>query len=114
MPIIALNSHKHYTQVCVETDSGERLTEGRIGHKPGVFRAFLSGYQPSCPVAVETIGNWYWIVDEIEAAGMRPQLVHARKAKLMLSCVNKTEQADSRRCASLMATLRESAHGQDR
>ena len=42
MPIIALDSHKHYTQVCVETDSGDRLTEGRIGHKPGVFRAFFS------------------------------------------------------------------------
>jgi len=25
---------------------------------------------PGSPVAVETIGNWYWIVDEIEAAGM--------------------------------------------
>ena len=23
------------------------------------------------PVAVETIGSWYWIVDEIEAAGFR-------------------------------------------
>jgi hypothetical protein len=34
-------------------------------------------------VAVETVGNWYWIVDEIEAAGMVPHLVHARKAKLI-------------------------------
>jgi hypothetical protein len=70
MPIIAFDSHKHYTQVCVENDSGDRLTEGRIGHKQGVFRAFLSGYQPGCPVTVETIGNWYWIVDEIEQAGV--------------------------------------------
>jgi hypothetical protein len=29
-------------------------------------------------VAVETIGNWYWIVDEIEAAGCLPRLVHAQ------------------------------------
>jgi transposase len=96
MPIIALDSHKHYTQVCVENDSGDRLTEGRIGHKRGVFRAFLSGYEPGCPVAVETIGNWYWIVDEIEEAGMKPQLVHALKAKLMLGCVNKTDKLDAR------------------
>ena len=29
-------------------------------------------------MAVETIGNWYWIVDEIEEAGVVPRLVHAR------------------------------------
>jgi hypothetical protein len=31
-------------------------------------------------VALETVGNWYWIVDAIEAAGCQPKLVHARKA----------------------------------
>jgi transposase len=96
MPIIAFDSHKHYTQVCVENDSGGRLVEGRIRHRRGAFTAFLSGHEPGSPVALETIGNWYWIVDEIEAAGMIPQLVHARKAKLMLGCVNKTDKLDAR------------------
>ncbi len=35
-------------------------------------------------------------VDEIEAAGQVPQLVHARKAKLMLGMVNKTDKLDAR------------------
>jgi hypothetical protein len=30
------------------------------------------------PVALETVGNWYWIVDEIERAGCIPKLVHAK------------------------------------
>jgi hypothetical protein len=47
-------------------------------------------------VAVETIGNWYWIVDEIEAAGCLPRLVHARKAKLMMGELNKTDKLDVR------------------
>jgi hypothetical protein len=47
-------------------------------------------------VAVETIGNWYWIVDEIEAAGCLPRLVHARKAKLMMGEINKTDKLDAR------------------
>src|SRR5207245_1927359 len=47
-------------------------------------------------VAVETIGNWYWIVDEIEAAGCVPKLVHARKAKLMMGEINKTDKLDAR------------------
>jgi transposase len=45
-------------------------------------------------VAVETTGNWYWIVDEIEAAGMVPRLVHARRAKMMMASVNKTDKLD--------------------
>jgi hypothetical protein len=47
-------------------------------------------------VAVETTGNWYWIVDEIEGAGCVPRLVHARKAKLMLGTINKTDKLDAR------------------
>jgi hypothetical protein len=45
-------------------------------------------------VAVETIGNWYWIVDEIEAAGCVPKLVHPRQAKLMMGEINKTDKLD--------------------
>ena len=45
---------------------------------------------------METIGNWYWIVDEIEAAGCVPKLVHARKAKLMMGEINKTDKLDAR------------------
>jgi len=45
---------------------------------------------------VETIGNWYWITDEIEAAGMGPRLVNARRAKLMSGSINKTDKLDAR------------------
>ncbi len=47
-------------------------------------------------MAVETIGNWYWIGDEIEQAGKVPRLVHARKATLMLGSLNKTDPLDVR------------------
>jgi transposase len=53
---------------------------------------------------VETIGNWYWLVDEIEAAGMVPQLVHARKAKLMSGMINKTDKLDVRSLNRLQRT----------
>jgi hypothetical protein len=38
-------------------------------------------------------GNRYWIVDEIEAAGCVSKLVHARKAKLMMGMINKTNSS---------------------
>ena len=96
MEIIALDSHKRYTLASVENAGGHRIREGRIEHRRGCMKEFLAGYNPGTPVAVETIGNWYWIVDEIEQAGMVPRLVHARKAKLMLGSINKTDKLDAR------------------
>jgi hypothetical protein len=40
-----------------------------VGHVPGAIGAFPSQFPEGTPVALETVGNWYWIVDEIEEAG---------------------------------------------
>jgi transposase len=96
MQYIAFDSHKRYTVASVEPTTGGPPREVRIQHEPGSVRAFLKTCEPGSPVAIETTGNWYWIVDEIEAAGMVPKLVHARKAKLMFGCVNKTDKLDAR------------------
>ena len=94
MEYIALDSHKRYSFASVEEHTGAILREARIDHRRGAITEFLSAWKPGTSVAVETIGNWYWIVDEIEAAGMAPQLVHARRAKMMLASVNKTDKLD--------------------
>lgn len=47
-------------------------------------------------MAVETISNWYWMVDEIEQTGMVAKLVHTGKAKLMLGSANKTDKLDAK------------------
>lgn len=96
MEYIAFDCHKRYTWAVVEDERGEILEEGRIEHVPGAVREFLLGREPGSQVAVETVGNWYWIVNEIEQAGCRPRLVHAGKAKLMLGVVNKTDKLDAR------------------
>ncbi len=96
MEKIALDAHKRYSFISVESAPGKVTFEGRIDHFPGDIRSALKEFRPGSPVAVETIGNWYWIVDEIEGAGMKPHLVHARKAKVMLGCINKTDKLDAR------------------
>jgi transposase len=96
MENIAFDSHKRYTFCSVENADGVIVEEGRIDHVRGAIGRFLERFTPGSPVAVETIGNWYWIIDEIEEAGMKPQLVHARKAKVMMGCVNKTDRLDVR------------------
>jgi transposase len=91
---ISFDSHKHYTLVERETIKTRRAVQCRIGHYPGSIRGYLSRCKPGTAVAVEAIGNWYWIVDEIEQAELRPLLVHPRKAKLMMGMFNKTDKLD--------------------
>lgn len=95
MQYIALDAHKRYTLASVERADGGIVREARVTHTQGAIRHFLSECDRGSPVAVETIGNWYWIVNEIEAAGMVPHLVHARKAKLMMGMLSKTDRLDA-------------------
>jgi transposase len=96
MQYIAFDAHKHYTFASVSRPDGGLVREVRVEHERGALQTFLGRCERGSPVAVETTGNWYWIVDEIEAAGFVPQLVHARKAKLMLGMINKTDKLDAR------------------
>ena len=91
---IAFDSHKQYTLMeRLDTGTGE-VVQTRIEHSPGAIRQALAGCRRGTAVAVESIGSWYWIVQEIEQAGMRPLLVHPRKAKLMMGMINKTDELD--------------------
>jgi len=93
---IALDTHKHYSVGEREDVATGVAQPCRITHRPGAIREFLRGIDPGTPVALETSGHWYWIADEIAAAGGRPALVHAYKAKVMFGCVNKTDRLDVR------------------
>lgn len=104
MEYIAFDSHKTYTLASIDDGTGRILCERRIRHERGAVRKFLADREPGSPVAVETVGNWSWIVDEIEAAGMQPRLVHARKAKLMMGMIDKTDRLDARGLNRLQRT----------
>src|SRR5258708_19657541 len=92
---IAFDSHKRYTWVDRQDHSTGKSNGHRLEHAPGAVREYLSGCEPGTAVAVEATGNWYWIIDEIEQAGLLPQLVHPRKAKLMMGQINKTDKLDT-------------------
>jgi hypothetical protein len=101
---IGCDAHKHYSQIAVFDDRGQLCIEGRVNHEPGALRAFFEPYPPGTFGALETIGNWYWVVDEIEAAGCRPLMAHAAKAKVMMGLVNKTDKLDAKGLATLLRT----------
>ena len=99
---IGCDAHKHYSQFAVLDQDGRLLAQHRVEHQPGAIQAFLENLPEGSPVALESVGNWYWIADEIEAAGCVPLLTHAAKAKLMMGNVNKTDKLDAKGLAKLL------------
>jgi transposase len=99
---IGCDAHKHYSVFAVMDAEGQVVKHQRVEHQPGALQAFLKGYPGGTPVAVESVGNWYWIVEEIEAAGCRALLTHAGKAKLMMGNINKTDKLDAQGLALLL------------
>src|SRR5207245_4918842 len=78
MEYIAFDAHKHYTQASVARPDGQVVREQRIAHERGALQQFLERCERGSPVTVETVGKWYWTVDEIEAAGCMPCLPFLR------------------------------------
>lgn len=86
------------------------MVNKKIWHERGSLTEFLLEYEEGSPVAVETLGSWYWIVDEIESARMEARLVNARQAKLMLCSSKKTDKLDAHglnklQCAGTLPTV---------
>jgi len=92
---VGCDAHKYFSLFAVLDRHGKVIQRTRVNHEPGAIQAFLSQLPPGTPVALETVGNWYWIVDEIEAARCVPHLAHAAKAKAMMGYVHKTDKLDA-------------------
>lgn len=94
---IAMDVHKRYSFVAREGVVSRQKRGVRLEHCRGAVRRYFSRTktQPGTAVAVEATGNWYWVVTELEEAGLKPRLVHPYKAKMMLACVNKTDKLDA-------------------
>lgn len=81
---IGCDAHKQYSVFVVLDENGQKGPAERVGHDRATFEQFLAGLPPGSPIAVETTGQWYWLVDAMERAGHQPRLAHAGKAKLMI------------------------------
>ena len=92
---IGCDAHKHFSQFAVRDANGRLCQQRRIEHEPGAIRDFLVQFPSGTPVALESVGNWYWIVDEIEAVGCIPHMAHAAKAKVMMGNIHKTDKLDA-------------------
>jgi transposase len=99
---IGCDVHKKYSVFAAVDETGAHGPVRRVEHDREGFRSFLGTLPPRSPIAVETTGNWYWIVDEMERAGHAPALAHAAKSKLMMGQINKTDKLDANGLAVLL------------
>ncbi len=99
---VGCDAHRRYSQFAILDQDGQLRQQTRVDHEPGAIQAFLESLPDGTPVALESVGNRYWIADEIEAAGCVPLLTHAAKAKVMMGNVNKTDKLDAKGLAKLL------------
>ena len=85
---IGCDAHKKYSVFAGISEAGEIIPAQRVEHDRESYRSFLKGLPPASRIAVESVGNWYWLIDEMEKAGHIPTLVNAGKAKLMMGNIN--------------------------
>jgi len=86
MSIITFGSRKRYAWAGTKAENGKNVHECRIGRRRGNGIGFLSRQETASSAAVETVGNWCWIIDEIERAGMQPLPAHRDKLGLFRLC----------------------------
>jgi len=101
------DAHKKYSIFITIDETGKLGRPIRVVHNRESYRSFLHTLPAGSPVAIEATGNWYWMIDEMEKAGLEPSLVHAGKAKAMMGGINKTDKLDAAGLAilSLNGTL---------
>src|SRR5574338_1511177 len=92
---LGFDVHKRYTQIAVLDEKGQVCQNEKLMHTPGHIEEYLRQFPAGTPVAFETVGNWYWIADAVEAAGCEPFMAHAAKAKVLMGNVNKTDKLDA-------------------
>ena len=83
-------------------EAGQLGPSIRVDHAEGEFERFLGSLPAGSPVAVETTGNWMWMVDAIERAGLEPHLAHATETKKRIGGNHKSDHVDAGGLATLL------------
>lgn len=98
---IGCDAHKKYSVFVTINETGRAGTPERVEHDKDLYRKYLSFLPEGSPIAIESVGNWYWMIEEMEKAGHQPILVNPRKAKLLMGNINKTDKLDAKGLAML-------------
>jgi transposase len=99
---IGCDAHARYSIFASLREDGRWDPAVRVEHNEGEMERFLKQLPPGSPVALESSGNWYWLVRAMEEAGLDPRLAHALEAKKRMPGRNKTDHLDAKGLAMLL------------
>ncbi len=98
---IGCDAHKKYSVFSVVNERGQAGGPERVQHDKELYRKYLNYLPAGSKIAIESVGNWYWMIEAMEQAGHIPILVNPKKAKLLMGNINKTDKLDARGLAML-------------
>jgi transposase len=99
---IGCDAHKKFSVFVMMDEHGRASKPIRVEHEREAYRAFLRTLPPSSEIAVEACGFWYWLVDEMEAAGHLPRLANAIESKKCMGKPHKHDPLDAKGLAILL------------
>ena len=99
---IGCDAHARYSIFVSMDEKGHSSPPVRVEHDELELRRFLGSLPVGSPVALETSGNWYWLVRAMEEAGLDPRLAHALEVKKRMPGRNKTDGLDAKGLALLL------------
>ena len=97
---IGCDTHKKFS-VFVEWKAEGQGKSTQVMHEGGQMRDYLRSLPSPAAIALEAGGNYYWMVEEIEAAGHLPFLSHPLELRRRLGR-NKTNEKDGAGMARLL------------
>jgi transposase len=101
---IGCDAHARYSIFVTMDENGRTEAPVRVEHDELEMRRYLGSLPAGSAVAIESTGNWYWLVRAMEEAGLDPHLAHALEVKKRLSGRNKTDHLDAKGLALLLRT----------
>lgn len=99
---IGCDVHKKFSLCVALNEKGQASRPVRVEHDRETMRTFLRRWPAQTPVAIEASGHYYWLVDEIEAAGLVPHLGHPRETKKRMGKTHKSDKLDAGGLAILL------------
>src|SRR5215831_20700021 len=98
---VGIDLDKHNSQIAILTADGE-VVQQRLANDVARLEKFFGDLPPHTPVAIETSGTWWWLVDLLERLGHDPILSHTKQTKAIAAARLKNDRVDAERLALLL------------
>lgn len=99
---IGCDAHKKFSVFVAVDERGRASKPVKVEHKRETYRSYLQSLPEKSEIALEACGFWYWIVDEMEAAGHVPHLANPLEAKACMGKPHKHDPLDAKQIGILL------------